>query len=755
MVKRRVPVPRYKSHKAKSKEKLILSLFLVFSVLAIIVLFGGQPALNQQVTGAVSLDSKLNKMTFNPNEKISGNVKLGLESDDLLPPATNIILLITTNATKCPKYVCPDNKVVDWYKFNKTTQECVLNDADPEGTCCRQAGSACSQIVVNRGFESFASNLPASWSPKQSGMILIDAAGYETDVMTNESSEEISTVAFTDSSAMTPSATNGYIALTQSFGQRATPISQLGFETLKNPTVNAIGPITSFKALSYKLSYDNLGSSFGCAFEVIIKSTQGRNLHYYYKVDNQCLMPTSTTTERYIARIPPSMDIFINENLDLYSNWKDGGGLWKETDTVSEIWLVSHGKKDSQENLYSQRVRWDDVKITKMGASASTNCTSRSTTPYPKKCCDDGAGIGSYYGDQLTCPEGQECWSSCTIAGGSIKMSLVQFISKSTTKTKSNRQSGMYKESGIGTLYDYGEGNTAGYTACEDTGNTTSTPINCRGWNNIYELNLNRTDIALKTPTMNGSYELTVRLTYTPEGNCGYDPEEEKDIETCLLKEMSVPFYVGGAPTPSNCSDADYGGNSTPIGEWSNWTECLASSQTRTRQVLLTYHGTEYGCNNTRISTETGQQACTEARTCDETDYDCTEWMPLQCPSSAMQSRTCTKKTYSTCKDTGYRPEESQSCTYIPPTEEKPYMQWIIWAVVFIVVAVAIIIVVWKVIIPSTKGKGKAETEVYPELTSYIHDAQATGASRQDITAKLQEAGWPKDQIDDAFKQIK
>lgn len=758
MVKRKVPVPRYKSPKETSKEKLILSLFLIFSVLTIIVLFGNQPSTNiiqKQTTGMATLTQQLAKNTFNANEKFSGNVKIGMELDDRLPGDMDILFFIKTNATKCPqKYVCYDNRVVNWYKYNTTTDECTLVEPDPEGACC--VGSAnCPQIVINSGFTkvSATSQLPTSWSPIPSG-VTSGSFGVE-DIVVDEVNGNTSQALFLDPQPQSTAQQNSYsITLMQPFGTRGAPISDFGTigqeheETeLSSNFDNNYGKKLSFqmgaqhKALRYKIKYSaSLGS--GCAFEVILKSAQGHNLHYYYSIyPTLCPMPASTATDKYVAKTI-SMETLIDEQLNIYSDW----GSWPKTDTVSEISLVSRGKVDSSLNANSQRVYFDDVKLVKKTGTPSNDCIKRSTTQAVKKCCESGAGAGTYYGDQLDCESGKECWSSCT---PSETMKFASgFIAKSTTPSKKKTLQDSFFVAPDFYLFDYG----TAYTACEDTSNSTSNPINCRGWDNTYTLNLSKLT-TLKAPATNGSYEFAVRLAYTPKTqNCSYD-EEGNPIATCIIREISVPFYVGGAPAPPNCSDDDYG-NPVPLSNWSNWTECLGSSQTRTRQIQLTYQGTEY-CNATKISTETQTQTCTEARACDETDYDCTEWMPLQCPTSAMQSRTCTIKTYTTCKDTGYRPEESQSCTYIPPVEEKPYMQWIIWGIVILVVAAALILVVWKVIIPSAKGKGKPETEVYPELTSYIHDAQATGASRQDITAKLQEAGWPKDQIDDAFKAVK
>ncbi len=102
-------------------------------------------------------------------------------------------------------------------------------------------------------------------------------------------------------------------------------------------------------------------------------------------------------------------------------------------------------------------------------------------------------------------------------------------------------------------------------------------------------------------------------------------------------------------------------------------------------------------------------------------------------------------------------PEESRTCT--PAKPEKPSLGWLVYLLIGIIVAAIILFIVLKFMMPKGKGKGpaaakpKAAGETYPELTSYIKDAFATGATKQDIMVKLKEAGWPREAIETAFKE--
>ena len=48
----------------------------------------------------------------------------------------------------------------------------------------------------------------------------------------------------------------------------------------------------------------------------------------------------------------------------------------------------------------------------------------------------------------------------------------------------------------------------------------------------------------------------------------------------------------------------------------------------------------------------------------------------------------------------------------------------------------------------SSPGTSSSEN---PEIISYINEAIASGLSKEDIKAKLIEAGWPEDVIDKSF----
>ncbi|MCX8194425.1 MAG: hypothetical protein N3G19_03680, partial [Candidatus Pacearchaeota archaeon] len=343
-----------------------------------------------------------------------------------------------------------------------------------------------------------------------------------------------------------------------------------------------------------------------------------------------------------------------------------------------------------------------------------------------------------------------------------------------------------------------------GYTACIDTGNTSSTPTNCRGWDNAYVINLNHSAFtAFKAPTQNGTYALTLRLSYNhimpencSEGCLNYGQESCADY--CIISEVSAPFTVGVTAPPSECPDAQYNCYNAPvIKDWSAWSDCVNGQQSRSRTLNCTYVGTNLRCEKHRAITQTETQSCNVTVPCTESDYSCDEWQPELCSPGSTQTRSC-KLVTTTCSSTApgaTKPTESQECkidiaiqyartkynegitreemrrqlqqvgwsktdidsilNQVYGIEEKPASKWI-WTIIIALMIIAAIIVVIVFVFPKTKrGKQKAiSSEAYPELTSYIKDALATGATKQEIFTKLQEAGWPKEAIEASFKAV-
>ncbi|MEM4214757.1 MAG: hypothetical protein QW484_00075 [Candidatus Pacearchaeota archaeon] len=560
--------------------------------------------------------------------------------------------------------------------------------------------------------------------------------------------------------------------------------------------------------------------SQGCAFEIVVKgvdsinTTATRNLHFWYKVPtspNSCNKPSNTSTDKYISMSPPPQNNVSNYSIDLYSAWIQAG--WNVTDIITEVTLVSYGVLDQNNQIHGQRVYFDNVELRKYGTEPSLNCTSRG-----KNCCVKGAGLGNYLGDQFICPEDLACYDRCT---PSLVRNFEGFKALSSTPSKFNKTTEKCRviiEGREIDLIDYcypqgippnpilaGEG----YTACIDTGNTSSTPLNCRGWDNTYVIDLNHNAFAaFKAPTQNGTYALTLKLLYnhqTPNANCSegcLNYGEDSCRKYCVITEIKAPFAVGEEiSAPAECYDSYYNCANAPIiQDWSAWSNCVNGQQSRSRILNCTYIGTNPQCERYRAITQTETQNCTVVIPCSESDYSCDEWQPALCSPQSTQTRTC-QLTSTTCspnvtgstapitertcdrniiieyvqaqysqgitrsqvqralQQAGWSQSEIESIlNHIYGVEEKPSVSGWIWIVIIAtIIVVAVIVIIVFVMPKSKKGKSKtagaAETS-YPELISYIKDALATGATKAEITAKLQEAGWPKEAIEESFRAV-
>lgn len=525
-------------------------------------------------------------------------------------------------------------------------------------------------------------------------------------------------------------------------------------------------------SLRWKAAYTNIAFSGGCAFEIVVKGSN-KALHYWYSLNpSTCSCPYGTSCK--IKSPPIASEKVLQDSADVYTDWLSIGGNIE--DTISEIWLVSYGKTDGY-NFYGQRAYFDNVELRKyMATEPSTSCSRKG------RCCGKGAGFGRFYGEQLTCPQDQECWENCT---ANVTLNLSAFISQSEIQ-KWNRTEGYCQAVVSGAtipLYDACYGSSAGYGACIDTSNNScSTPLcKCRNWNNIYSLNLNKTIFTtFKAPAQNGTYALTVRIHYKPQ---------QVPVNDTLIHEVSTPFYVGVSGAVE-CNDSFYNCINAPI--ILNWSTCINGTQTRV--VNCTYTGT--ACPVNKAITQMQQCNVTNITLpCSEYDYSCDAWRPQPCRSMATQTRTCTlagacdvnnpssilPESQRTCDITaiteyaqvkyqegmtkeslkqqlqqfGWTNEDIQTViNTVYGFEEKPSLGWLLYVGIGVVIVAIVVVVIIFVIVPSAKkGAGvKAKAEAYPELTSYIKDAQTTGATKQEISAKLQEAGWPKDAIEASFK---
>ncbi|MEM4641089.1 MAG: hypothetical protein QXW65_01030 [Candidatus Pacearchaeota archaeon] len=528
-------------------------------------------------------------------------------------------------------------------------------------------------------------------------------------------------------------------------------------------------------SLFYDVSYE---SDNPCAFEIVVRGVSKENapraLHYFYNLSSACPITDfcrNNASEKCISRALEQPEIgLVSLKENLYKDWI--GFFGSTEDNLTSIELVSYSKVSNNE-IYSQVVYFDNVKI-KKPAIIPERCEEANTRESPKKCCVAGTGYGNYYGEQLACDPGYECWSKCT---NSVNMTLQEFISKSAQSQKYNKTEGLCQaivDGAIIELYDWcGEGDAGkGYTACLDTSNT-SRLVSCRNWNNAYEVNLSKLNLA--APNENGTYQLLWLFTYTPRSTlCDEDGDGEYD-DPCTIFSKTVSFTVG---TP-------LGGGAGSQENWAcdAWSACI--------------NGLQYAnCTETN----TGRQELKNRTCC----WSCTEWEPSECPENLTQTRTCVESTTMECLiQNATKPDEVQSCTrtrpcsqddwqcsawskceegrryrtcnkinncdendpssYIPVQEEscrKTIFGGLMIYIIIIIIAAAVAVLLFLKFFrkPSTGLPGKtleikkAKPEArYPEVVSYIKEALAAGASKKEIEAKLLEAGWPKDIIDESF----
>jgi len=479
--------------------------------------------------------------------------------------------------------------------------------------------------------------------------------------------------------------------------------------------------VDNYSSLSF-LTY--LSASSPCASEVMLKgnTTSGvkRNLHYYmlYDTTGNCLLPASNATDKYVNVAEISQG-WVDHGKSIYADWMnsftDNG---RENDTIYEIWLISHGKPD-----HGQKIYFDSVKIAKWSATnVSSNCAARGKT-----CCINNTGIGEYYGSQLTCNEGYECWSSCA---DSVSWPLPTFISKSDSSSKKNLTYGLFYEVSNNN-YIGGEGN--GYAYCLNT--SSNSPLSsCRDWDNIYTVNASRT--GLKAPRQNGDYLLNFDLTYGTGDS------------RVVIINASTPFSVGNATAVEDCVWTNTTG-------WRSWSECDSLGyRTRTRNCTA-INSPCNDINSTECTTETRyDESCggTGLRPCTTDDYQCSAWNPSDenCTANETQTKSCTLKDPAACDlyaSGSTAPVATKLCAKEQPHKSKLWL----WILLIILLLAAVIFIILRL----NKKKGGKKAVAPPELISYIKDALATGATKAEIATRLIQAGWPRESVDAAMKALR
>lgn len=319
----------------------------------------------------------------------------------------------------------------------------------------------------------------------------------------------------------------------------------------------------------------------------------------------------------------------------------------------------------------------------------------------------------------------------------------------------------------------------------------------CAGWDNTYLIDLTKT--GLKVPSSNGNYYFTISLTYTTL--------PPPPIQKTNMTSASALFSVtgshngggggGGGDTHYGCrnrectkisgSGNDQCDNSaectTQCNEnWlcSEWSDCVNSQRTRTCTDQNSC-GTYY----TRPSlVETCIPGCTPIWQCSDWSYcKAGEQQTQVCEdlnncnpgnSSYMQTRDCCIEDWNCQWGMCISSKQTKTCVdrngcdtnFTKPVEETKSCQglgltWWMWLIIVVVLVVVILAILFatKVLPWPFKGKGMkaaesitGKAESYPELTSYIKNAQAAGETRDEIKKKLIDAGWPDDVVRNALK---
>ncbi len=521
--------------------------------------------------------------------------------------------------------------------------------------------------------------------------------------------------------------------------------------------------------LKYRIAWQKEDiKDYGCAFEIVVKgeSLSGiRNLHYYYKIDNLCNHPAVNSTDKYIDMSLPGESyvgevIWDTKEIDLYSDWTAKFGTGSSNDNITEIYLLSYTK--TLNNLgYGQKVWLDYAKLEKAGhVEPFTECTN-----LDKQCCLEGTGLEDYLGRQLNCSSGYECWSKCTSLSA---MKLTTFISISSSSGKRNTTSGdecqAIVDGELKLLHDpcylVSQGGVGkGYTACLTNPNSGT----CSNWDNTYRVDLSSSGINLKAPNKNGSYTLNWKFDYFPtiaEPCYDYDdsdPENPVEVPVpCLIFEKTTRFTVGSV---LSCEE-----------NWAviNVTDCINNLQTVTEEDLARCP------ENSPTWQRVTNQSC-GITLCSPSSYQCFGNIYQQCSQNGsiwidlmdcnVQNQLCDiyqEGCYTPCTPNceGVKCNSDDGCGGICVDNcNETNIPWMI--IIIIVLVVIAIVVVLLLVLKKTPKYGTSigqdstmpgSSSQYPEVVSYIKDAVAAGAGKPDIKAKLLEAGWPNDVIDQSFR---
>ncbi len=679
--KRKVKIRR--PHKKRSSRLFLLGMVLLI-IISIIILFN--PNATNETIGKATFDTTLSKTTYDIEDILEGSLKLEVQKQDILPGDVSVkmqvfskdIVIPKCGTKTCPsKYLCANGETVSWMFCNmtRTPKRCenVSYEEDgypeytgyPEKLCCALDEENCDSsstydVIDNSGFEE---SLTGNWIASKTGNSIAEkvSGGYEGSYSGK-----------TDTSS--PSlATGEYAKFTQTF--TATPVSYFGNPTQRTPpvTVEAIRVLTN--PLKFAVKYEvpsGTETRKPYSFELVVKSSQGRNLHYYFDMNN--IKPADTSTDKYITIASSSslpQQTWKYFELNLYGDWKAKG--LPITDSINKVELISHGKKLTEYSGDCEDSDGGDFPF------IGGNCWDSSTQQTVNDKCVNTNTLTEYtcagFGTQRCTAITHSCSFGCETVGG-------------LGKCKTSQGSGSILGSAIETIITYYgqkafwdeitlQYGTALGKACTDygkecctnetgLGNYYGNQLSCAKGTSCFDActeveeytleefialsttpdsaNYTDKDLAFKSGTQvlggRGRGYAYCFETNNEDDNCfGWNNIYNVDLETL---EMAVPPFNGeytffinvsyrnylpkeltldtatkdftvGTGSGTLCPDSDY---TFTTGSWGSWSDCSQQGRkTRTRTLYGVYDGS-HDCPDTKNKTETEEQNCTYVPTC-------------------------------------------------------------------------------------------------------------------------------------------
>ncbi|MCD6590328.1 S8 family serine peptidase, partial [Candidatus Woesearchaeota archaeon] len=124
---------------------------------------------------------------------------------------------------------------------------------------------------------------------------------------------------------------------------------------------------TKIQSMSWWVYLDNNDNNGGYGFELVVKTIEGREIHYCYDNGATYTCPSNTSTSKTISLTVPSLDTWTQYSRNLYNDWVSAG--FPITDRINQIELISYGRYVgdlAEPAQYGQKVFWDDVNLPAM-----------------------------------------------------------------------------------------------------------------------------------------------------------------------------------------------------------------------------------------------------------------------------------------------------------------------------------------------------------------------------------------------------